>query len=179
MKNRWTFFLILSLLCTVFACRDHKPIDVVQTQQSQSVTEEDPLIKTNAKIVQLEDEEITLFIQRYGWEMQKTESGLRYQITHATGGKIPKPGDEVVLKYVMKLLSGETVYTSTEDGLMTFKVEKSEAIPGLHEAVQLMRMGETARLVLPSHLAYGASGDGRMIGRYTPLAIIMEITEVK
>jgi len=44
----------------------------------------------------------------------------------------------------------------------------------LHEAVQLLRPGAKARLVIPSYLAYGVAGDGDRIQGLQP--IIMEIT---
>ncbi|MDL2312953.1 FKBP-type peptidyl-prolyl cis-trans isomerase [Bacteroidales bacterium OttesenSCG-928-B11] len=177
--HRLLFFLVFPLILPQYGCKDKTPTGIVQISQHETDETHDPLIQTNAKIVQLEDEEIALFIRRYGWDMEKTKSGLRYQITKTTDGKRPVQGNEVSLKYTMLLLSGETVYSSKEDGLMMFAVEKSDAIAGLHEAVQLMRKGETARLVIPSHLAYGASGDAVRIGRYSPVALIVELIEVK
>lgn len=171
--------LLFSLLFLGMACKDKTPTGLATPQSQNNREVVDPLVDANAKIVQLEDEEIGFFIQRYGWKMEKTASGLRYQITKKTDGKMPKQADEVTLKYTMMLLTGETVYSSGEDGLMKFAVEKTEAIPGLHEAVQLLRKGETARLIIPSHLAYGASGDAVRIGRYAPLALIVELIEVK
>jgi peptidylprolyl isomerase len=74
----------------------------------------------------------------------------------------------------MLLLSGEEIYNSDNNGVKQFVVEKSEEIAGLHEAVQLMNRGAEARLIIPSHLAYGASGDGYKIKPYQ--TIIMKIT---
>lgn len=173
------FLFSLPLFFVIFACGNNKTTGVVQSNQPNSVEREDPLVKSNAKIIQLENEEIELFIKRYGWDMEKTESGLYYQITKKNNGITPGIGSEVSLKYLMLLLSGDRIYSSQEDGLMTFIVEKSEAMPGLHEAVKLLKKGETARFVIPSHLAYGASGDMKQIGRYTPVAVIVELVEVK
>jgi FKBP-type peptidyl-prolyl cis-trans isomerase len=66
------------------------------------------------------------------------------------------------------------IYCSDSLGKKHFVVNRSEEIDALHEAVQLLRPGAKARLVIPSYLAYGVAGDGDRIQGLQP--IIMEIT---
>jgi len=127
----------------------------------------------NQKIVELENEEIELFLKRYPWKMKQTNTGLRYEITKKGVGKNVEKGETVTLTYRTYLLTGEEIYNNNEYGLKQFVVEKSEEISGLHEAVQWMNKGTEARLIIPSHLAYGASGDGKKIKPYQ--TIIMKI----
>jgi peptidylprolyl isomerase len=70
-------------------------------------------------------------------------------------------------------LTGEEIYNSKDAEAKQFVVDKSEEIAGLHEAVKLMNKGAEARLIIPSHLAYGTSGDGKKIKPYQ--TIIMKI----
>jgi len=141
-------------------------------------TEEiDPFILGGQKLVELEDEDIELFLKRSKWNMKQTNTGLRYEITKTGSGQNFERGATVMLTYSTWLLSGEKVYSSKEDGLKRFVVEKTEEISGLHEAVQLLNSGAKARLIIPSHLAYGASGDGNKIAPCQ--TIIMKITAVR
>jgi FKBP-type peptidyl-prolyl cis-trans isomerase len=123
--------------------------------------------------VELENEDVELFLKRYKWNMTTTETGLRYEILKKGNGQKINIGETVTLEYNTLLLSGEELYNSKNDGEKQFVVEKSEEIVGLHEAVQLMCRGGEARLIIPSHLAYGAAGDGDKIKPYQ--TIIMKI----
>jgi len=127
----------------------------------------------NQKIVELENEDIELFLKRYEWKMTKTDTGLRYEITKKGTGKNIDAGETVTLKFRTLLLSGDEIYNSENEGNKRFIVDKSEEIAGLHEAVKLMNKGTEARLIIPSHLAYGATGDRDKIKPYQ--TIIMKI----
>ena len=159
------FFLLLS-------CNNPTPTGVIQT--STTKTENiNPFILGNQKILELENEDIELFLKRYKWNMTQTNTGLRYEITNKGTGANISIGETVTLEYRTYLLTGKEIYNSNDDGKKQFIVEKSEEIAGLHEAVQLMNRGAEARLIIPSHLAYGASGDRNRIQPYQ--TIIMKI----
>ncbi len=105
--------------------------------------------------------------------MQITGTGLYYEVLSAGVGPCYTEGDSVALSYTIALLSGTVVYDSDTDGIKTFRVEKSEEIPALHEMARLVSPGAKVRMVVPSHLAYGAGGDGNKIkGRE---ALIMNV----
>jgi FKBP-type peptidyl-prolyl cis-trans isomerase len=176
MSFRKQCFLIFLTLFLV-SCKDNTPVNQVIQQTNGEIEEETPLIRGNRKKVKLEDENIELFLKRYGWEMVKTETGLRYEILKKGKGKLSKEGDLVEIQYTTQFLTGDTVYTSREKGAISFHVKKTDQIVGLHEAVQLLPKGTKARLIIPSHLAYGISGDGdRIIGQKT-LVMTIEINE--
>ena len=165
---------LLLLLSLSYACHDRQTGQVVTTTQEAATDKNAPYVEGNKKIVQWESEEIDLFIKRYGWNTTKTGTGLRIEILRAGEGDLFQEGDRVELQYKTFLLSGELVYSSGQDGVKEFTVGRSEEIAGLHEAVQMLRPGAKARLVIPSHLAYGVAGDGnRIIGR-VPVAITID-----
>lgn len=165
-----SFILILLLFVS---CKDHTQIQKVLTPTQTNQDGETPLIRGNKKMIALESEDIELFIKRYEWKMNKTATGLRYEVVQKGAGIVPKKGDLVELEYVTQLLSGDTIYTSKEHGLKKFQVEKTDEIVGLHEAVQLMPKGSVAHLVIPSYMAYGISGDGDQI--FGQHALVMTI----
>ena len=105
--------------------------------------------------------------------MKQTDTGLRYEITKRGTGKNVEAGETVTLEYRTFLLTGEKIYDSKDAGIKQFVVDKSEEIAGVHEAVKLMNKGTEARLIIPAHLAYGASGDGNKIKPYQ--TIIMKV----
>ena len=123
----------------------------------------DPYVEGNKRILALETEEIELVIKRHHWNMQETGTGLYYELLSPGTGECFVEGDSVAMKYTIALLSGNVIYDSETDGVKTFRVEKSEEIPALHEVAKLVSPGAKVRMVVPSHLAYGAGGDGNKI----------------
>ncbi|HPE40822.1 MAG TPA: FKBP-type peptidyl-prolyl cis-trans isomerase [Bacteroidales bacterium] len=176
MKNWALSFLFFACFAfLICSCEDKRQVQKLITPSVQNDELESPLIQKNIKILALENEEIELFIKRYGWNMTQTGTGLRYTIIHKGKDKIPQKGEEVTLKYVTQLLSGDTIYTDKTDSLKRFVVEKTDEIVGLHEAVQLMPKGSKAHLVIPAHLAYGVAGDGNKIFGQHPIVMTIEL----
>ena len=96
--------------------------------------------------------------------MQKTASGLFYKITKEGSGAIPKKGSKVSVHYRGTLLDG-TVFDSSYQRKepIEFTVGIGQVIKGWDEGILLLNKGAGARLVIPSHLGYGAQGAGGVI----------------
>ena len=77
--------MLATSLCLLFFSCGKKETGIVHIQQPDKQEKEDPYLKWNQVNVEREDEDIDFFLQRYGWEMQKTGTGLRYQKTGKKG----------------------------------------------------------------------------------------------
>jgi len=173
MFNNYSLFLAACCLLLV-SCNKPTPTGVIYSSSAKT-EETEPLIIRNIKNVELENEDIELFLKRYQWKMKQTNTGLRYEITKNGVGKNIKKGEIITVEYHIFLLNGKEVYNSKNNGLKRFAVEKSEEMAGLHEAVQQMNRGTEARLIIPSHLAYGASGDGNRIAPWQTLIMKIKV----
>ncbi|MDR1417534.1 MAG: FKBP-type peptidyl-prolyl cis-trans isomerase [Prevotellaceae bacterium] len=90
-----------------------------------------------------------------------TESGLQYKIiTEGTGLK-PAETDEVEVHYRGTLLSGDEFDSSYERG-QPAKFKLNQVIKGWTEGLQLVSEGSKALFWIPSELAYGEQGGGRI-----------------
>lgn len=106
-----------------------------------------------------------------------TDSGLQYEIL--TQGDGPKPGitSRVKVHYRGTLLDGEVFDSSYTRGQpAVFGV--NQVISGWTEALQMMPVGSTWKLYIPSKLAYGARGAGRVIGPNACLIFKVELLEI-
>jgi FKBP-type peptidyl-prolyl cis-trans isomerase len=168
------FCFLLFAFCFLLSCNNSASYRVIE-RASDKTEETNPFILGNKKIVELENEDIELFLKRYKWEMKQTTTGLRYEITKNGSGEKITVGENIRLEYQTFLLTGDEIYDSTNEGIKQFLVEKTEEIAGLHEAVQQMNRGSEARLIIPSHLAYGASGDGNKIKPYQTLIMNIKL----
>lgn len=88
-----------------------------------------------------------------------TDSGLQYEILRAGKGVKPTRDQTVEVHYHGTLTDG-TVFDSSVERGETISFPVTGVIPGWVEALQLMTVGSKWRLVIPSDLAYGDSGQG-------------------
>ncbi len=132
-------------------------------------------VESNKYLIQLEEEAIDDFIDRYGWDMQKTGSGLRYMIQHEGTGKHASYGNRAEIGYRMYLITGEPVYSSDTHGSRAFTVGRGGVESGLEEGILLMREGAQATFIMPHYLAHGVPGDGNKIPRRATVIYRVEL----
>lgn len=89
--------------------------------------------------------------------------GLQYKIVTEGTGQKPGLNDRVTVDYEGHLVNGVVFDSSYQRGQpATFGVDA--VIPGWTEALQLMPVGSTWELYIPSNLAYGEAGAPGAIG---------------
>ncbi len=139
---------------------------------------DDTLINYNKEVVRNESQEIADFILRYQWTMKTSQTGLRYMIYKHGKGDAAKKGDFVTIKYSVRLLNGEMVFQTDSLETYTFEIGRRKVPNGLEEGILLMKPGEKAKLVVPSHLAYGLIGDLDRVPERAILVYDVEICKI-
>jgi len=117
------------------------------------------LAQMNRILIENESKRIDEFIAKRSFNIQRTGSGLRYEIYHHGNGEKPKMNDTVAIKYKVFLLDGTLCYANDSSGPLKLRIGVGEQVRGLEEGLMLMSVGDKAHLILPAHLAYGTSGD--------------------
>jgi FKBP-type peptidyl-prolyl cis-trans isomerase len=115
---------------------------------------------------------------------QKQASGLYFVPTTTNPAGAPASvGRTVSVMYTGKFLNGKVFDASSlhNNQPLTFVVGATpkQVIAGFDEGINLMRKGEKATLLIPSELAYGATGSSPTIAPNTVLTFDVEVTEVK
>lgn len=109
--------------------------------------------------------------------VRTTGSGLRYIVVEEGDGPTPGPDDRVRVHYRGTLPDGSEFDSSYSRGEpATFQVEG--VIPGFSEILQLMPVGSTYEVVIPSDLAYGEQGSGS-IGPNQTLTFEIELLGIE
>lgn len=107
-----------------------------------------------------------------------TESGLQYEVVKMGEGAKPGPTDTVEVHYRGTTIEGNEFDSSYSRG-ETVKFGVTQVIPGWTEALQLMTVGSTYKLAIPSALAYGPGGaGGGMIGPNATLLFDVELVSI-
>ena len=91
--------------------------------------------------------------------MQKTASGLMYQVIKQGDGEKPVASDTVLVNYEGRLMDG-TVFDSSYQRGEPAAFPLSGVIAGFSEGIRLMPKGSKYRFVIPPELAYGDAGGG-------------------
>lgn len=88
----------------------------------------------------------------------KTASGLQYIIWEKGEGEQPANGDKVSVHYAGRLSTGEPFDDSYKRGQpFQFPLGKGRVIKGWDEGIAKMQVGDSATLIIPPDLGYGAA----------------------
>ncbi|WP_299110560.1 peptidylprolyl isomerase [uncultured Winogradskyella sp.] len=132
------------------------------------------------KRVAAEREAVKAELDKLAVGFDETKSGLRYKVIQKGDGKKAEKGNTVSVHYKGQLSDG-TVFDSSykRNAPLDFQVGVGQVIPGWDEGICLLNVGDKARLVIPSDLAYGAAGAGGVIPPNATLVFDVELMDVK
>lgn len=157
---------------------EEKPIQV-------SYEEAQKLIESLFERISNEEKELN---KKAGEEYQKVyaqkegvvtlPSGVQYEILKKGDGPKPTKTDSVEVHYHGTLINGKVFDSSRLRGKPAlFPV--TAVIPGWTEILQLMPVGSTWRVVIPSNLAYGEAGAGADIRPNMTLVFEIELLKIE
>lgn len=146
--------------------------------QEQHQTFKENLVKANRGLVDIDQDKIEEYVKRRNWDMNKTETGMWYQILENIEGEKAVAGKVAHLKYQVSLLDGQVCYSSDSTGNLVFKIGQGGVESGLEEAVLMMKVGDRGRFIMPPHLAHGLLGDENKIPGRTIIVYQTELLKL-
>ncbi len=141
----------------------------------QTKKQEEARRKAEAK-VNAEKAKGAKFIEEFKKEegVQVTESGLAYKVLKVGTGAMPTKDDKVKVNYKGTLVDGTQF--DANDGV---ELAVNGVIKGWTEMLQMMKVGEKVKVVIPSDLAYGdQQGYGSPIPGGSTLVFEMELLDI-
>lgn len=111
-------------------------------------------------------------------EATPISDGLSYHIEKTGAGVFPQPGDYIKLNYVGKLTNEQIFDQSEAQNPFVFQLGYREVIRGWDKGIPFFQVGSKGQLFIPSELAYGRFGAGKMIPPHTDLIFEIEVLEI-
>jgi FKBP-type peptidyl-prolyl cis-trans isomerase FkpA len=163
-------FIVFTLLFLYLYGCDNRPKEQPSIKVVTQKDVEEKSKEANRQYTLRERDELNIYLKNHSEKFTQTGSGLYYHISKTTNKVKVKQGQLVTIDYLIKLLDGTVCYTSKEEGQKKFVVGGDNVETGLHEALLLMKIGESGRFILPSHLAHGLLGD---MDKIPPKAVVI------
>ncbi|MCF8374110.1 MAG: FKBP-type peptidyl-prolyl cis-trans isomerase [Bacteroidales bacterium] len=117
-------------------------------------------MKDNTTDLALQEEQLLVeYLQNNNITAAPTPSGLYYIESVHGIGNAPQSGDSVLVHYTGYTIYGEKFDSSYDrNEAFGFRLGTGRVIAGWDEGIGYMQKGAEATLIIPSSLAYGASG---------------------
>jgi FKBP-type peptidyl-prolyl cis-trans isomerase len=120
------------------------------------------------------------YVEKTWPNAKATGTSLRTEVLAEGSGDPPRPGDRVSVLYKGMLLDGTVFDQATDpERAFTFRLGRGNVIEGWEEGLQLMKIGEKRRFIIPFELAYGTRGDPPKIPRRATLIFEVELLKIE
>ena len=125
-----------------------------------------------------------LMIQRYcnrnSVKYTPDSTGLVMIESKSGVGVKPEKGDTVEVKLHGELLNGRVIDDSESYGGFSFTWgDEAQVLPGIWRVLAGMQEGGTAKIILPSRLAFGTGGSSGIVPAHTPVVYTIELLRTR
>lgn len=167
MAGRWLIVGIVVLLAAAgFCCTSCGDTPVIDPGNAKKVDYKENAINANRYLSEREETNINSYISRRGWNVATLPCGARvYEYEKGTGALLQND-DSVSVRFSVENLAGQAFYTDSVARYMVGRLQPNE---GIDAALQTLRHGSRAYVLLPSSTAFGVVGDHYRIPPRTPL----------
>lgn len=175
MKSLRVLICFIALILHLPSC--DAPVQEISENQNKGYKKS--FVETNQYMRERHREQIMAFLERVGWEMTETSTGLWYMISEAGEGKPVESDKMVYYTYRTRLLNGTFCYASDTTAPKKIVVGKGNIEAGLEEGLLLLREGSKATFIIPPYLAHGNFGDMDKVPGSAILLVDVEVLQVK
>lgn len=163
------------LICVVvfFSCNmQQKEENVKRINHTKESLQE-----INKNLIEKDNDIIKSYVDRRGWDMKNTETGLWFMIYKNNDSPRIQEGELVKYNYKVRLFDGSLCYSSDKLGAKSIIAGQGGIESGLEEGLLLLSKGCKARFIIPPHLAHGLIGDEDKIPARAIIIYDIEILE--
>ena len=175
MRNLITIVILISAI----GCRGPEPRRPVEVKSGTFFRES---VERNKALLAQEEQLIQAIISKdstRNYLASDFAAWYAYETKIESDAYLPAEGDLVTMNYDILSLQNDTIYSSEEIGEITYNVDREEIFRGLRLGVKLLKEGERATFLFPSHMAFGYHGDNDRIGPNVPIKSNVTILKIE
>lgn len=127
-----------------------------------------------------DDKIIQDYLAKNNIQAKKTEMGTYVQILQPGSGPSPAPGKFAIVRYKGMDLQGQEFDSNTDPAKPAYPVQigMGSSIKGFEDGIRQLKKGGSARIFIPSMLAYGPQGAPPKIGANQVLMFDISVEDV-
>ncbi|MEH0008045.1 MAG: FKBP-type peptidyl-prolyl cis-trans isomerase [Flavobacteriales bacterium] len=139
-------------------------------------------VRISKEVYAAERKALRAYAQRSGLRFKATGFDLWYAVVDSAkdrcGKRFPRAGETVGVDCDIRNLKGEIIYGTDQNRSRQIKLDGQGFIYGLNEGIKLLKVGDSAIFLIPSHMAFGFRGDGDRIAPNTPLVVHLKLKQI-
>ncbi|MBN1132909.1 MAG: FKBP-type peptidyl-prolyl cis-trans isomerase [Bacteroidales bacterium] len=161
MKKHWVKrnLIYLFMAGPVIACTT----PVQESQEKGPDPVEEKFLDLNRYLQDKHQDHIRAFINRVGWTMEQTPTGLWFNVIEEGRGKSVEMNSRVTLTQSSLLLDGTLCYETPPGKTETIIAGKGNVMAGVTEGILKLKGGDSAVFIIPPHMGHGNFGDHNKI----------------
>jgi FKBP-type peptidyl-prolyl cis-trans isomerase len=167
-------FTMLITALTLISCGRQSEVPQVDEAELR-----EQMMEANKNLMRTESRMIDSIIDLHELRMNVSGTGLRYRQEQSGAPQNILEGDTVLIAYKIWLSDSTLVSEVSGENPLPVIAGKGYEIKGIDEAILMMHRGERTTLIIPSHLAWGMRGDGKLIPPAATLFAELTVTEIK
>ena len=140
-------------------------------------------IEANKQMIINEEKKIDSLISFLDFPFLKDETGVRIHIDDSMQnilGLSPMDGQDVFVAYNCVVFDDYHVaFDNTFVDTLSFKIGYSKQMRGLNYAIKLLKVGDKAKIIIPSYLGFGMSGYGKSVPPYSTLFLNVKLLNIQ
>ncbi len=149
-----------------------------KSEETRTKVDAETLIRINQQLVKNDIAGNEAYAKSHNWNYTITGNGIIYEILTDSEGDPGKSGNSVEFSYVSKLLDGTFCYSSDSNGIKRFVIDHEDVESGMNAMAKLLAEGDSARVILPPHLAFGLAGDRNRVPARSSLIYHLRLLKI-
>ncbi len=151
-------FIFIFGIVLLSSCEQKAQIPFNKVQQEDTLSQE--ILKLNQLIADVEAKEIRHYVDTSKLNFEASENGFWIAVLAKGSGEKIINGDAVNITSQMESLAGEVYYATSQKQLAVGKMRFER---GFQDALQTLREGDEAIVIVPSNQSFGVLGDRNKI----------------
>ena len=133
----------------------------------------------NQKRLEEEPARIEKFVKEHNVTVAPSETGVYYLEIERGTGDSASIGDIVTIHYNLYNIDDKLVETSYGDEPLQFVFGGGEMVPGIEEAVEKMRVGGKATIIVPAEMGFGEVAVSNDLPAYSTVIFDLELVDIQ